>query len=98
MTPVSSATSTTLGMSITNRVAAAIDATSAPMLNVFATRVSPSAKYRIGRAKRSRISAARPFPVANPSRAAVSCTAAAMGATAIVDQSKLRPNAAPTCE
>jgi hypothetical protein len=44
------------------------------------------------------IRVARPFSVVTPRRAAVSWTAAAMGATAIIDHSNPKPYAAPTCE
>jgi hypothetical protein len=44
------------------------------------------------------MSEAKPRPVTNPKRPAVSCTAAASGRVNQVVHNKPKPNAAPTCE
>jgi hypothetical protein len=75
-----------------------MDPRSAPMLKTFAVATSATATYRTQGGYRRLIEVARPCPVVMPSRAAVSCTAAANGSVTIVIQSSPNPNAAPTCE
>jgi hypothetical protein len=86
------------GTGTSRRAAAAMEAMSAPMLKVLAAATSATAPSNTGRAKCSRIKAARPLPVTSPSRAVASCTAMASGRVASVVHSSPKPKAAPTWE
>ena len=86
------------GSGMTRCADAPIAARSAAMLNVFAVATSTTHARSTHRGKRVRISVPSPHPVTRPRRAAISCTAAAIGRTTIVDQTRAKPNAAPTWE
>jgi hypothetical protein len=68
------------------------------MLKVLATATRETANSRTARGKRSLMSAASPFPLERPSRAAVSWTAEASGREMRAVQRRPYPNAAPTWE